>query len=96
MGLLNGGASCGIYLTTHSVSAVSSIPSKGVSKWNVERSEVTISCMALARPRVIGALGGLGGFGVEATIGRPTSAPSPLGKSRPRLLWLHFFVAVVW
>src|SRR4051794_17604899 len=79
MGLLNGGASRGIYLITHSVSPVSSIPSKGVSKWNVERSEVTFSCIALARARVIGPLGGLGGFGAEASVGWPTSGP-PLGK----------------
>src|SRR3954470_13084325 len=79
MGLLNGGASCGMYLTTHSASAVSSIPSKGVSKWKVERSEVTFSCIALARARVIGPLGGLGGLEEGVSVGHPVSAP-PLGK----------------
>src|SRR3954447_18387963 len=77
MGRLNGGDSCAMYLTTHSVSAVSSIPSKGVSKWKVARSEFTLSCRALARARVIGPLGGLGGFDAGASVGRPTSGPSP-------------------
>ena len=72
---LPGGVSGGMYLTTHSVSAVSSIPSNGVPRWKVERSEVTFSCRALARARVNGPLGGLGAMEEEVSVGRPVSFP---------------------
>ena len=37
---------------------------------------------------LVGPLGGLLGHGVVSTIGGATSSPPPLGKSRPRLLFL--------
>ena len=61
---------------THKVSAVSSIPSKDVPRSSVTRSEFTFSCKALARARVIGPLGGLGGFDAVASVGRAVSAPN--------------------
>src|SRR3954471_23640674 len=84
-----------MYLITHKVSAVSSIPSKGVSRSRVMRSEFTLSRRALAWARVMGPLGGLGGLAEGVSVGHPVSAP-PLGKSRPRLCVIFFLAAMIW
>ena len=43
------------------------------SKSHIERKEFTLSCIALARARVIGPLGGLVGLGGVTTVGWATS-----------------------
>src|SRR3954447_21027673 len=84
-----------MYLITHKVSAVSSIPSKDVPRSRVMRSKFTLSCRALARARVMGPLGGLGGLEEGVSEGHPVSAP-PLGKSRPRLCFIFYLAAMIW
>src|SRR4051812_291349 len=85
-----------MYLITHNVQAVRSIPSKDVPRSRVMRSEFTFSCKALARAHVMGPLGGLGGLGEGVSGGHPVSAPPPLGKSRPRLCAVFLLAAMIW
>ena len=49
------------------------MPSKVEPKSQVDRSEFTLSYSALARARVIGPLGGLGGVGMDVDVGGFTS-----------------------
>jgi hypothetical protein len=56
------------YVIAHRVLSLSSIPSKGVSKLHVERSEFTSYWRALALAQILGPLCELGGLDVVFTI----------------------------
>ena len=73
------------------------MPFRVEPKSQVDRSEFTLSYRALARARVIGPLGGLGGVGMDVDVGGFTSSlPPPLEKEASSTLGcLHLHGMVI-